>query len=376
MIQSPPFNELELEQYSRHLKLPGFGLERQARLKSARVLLVGAGGLGCPIGLYLAAAGVGVIGVADFDRVDRSNLQRQIAHTVEDIGQLKVDSLMMAMRSINPLLSYRGHSLRLDENNVTELIQDYDLVLDGSDNFGTRFLLADACYLAKVPLLQGAVYEYEAQLALFLPDEGACYRCVFQEPPTHNALAPCADIGVLGVVPGTAGLMMATEAIKHLTGLSQSIHGKLLIYNALDQTLRHLQLSRNKDCPLCGPAPSILKPQELKITCSTPHTEQDSEVSPVEAKALIAEYVQLLDVREIHEFQSGHLPEAIHLSLRQINEQTLAEVLRKDQPILTYCQRGQRSLEAVRILRALGYEPVYSLSGGIAAWDGAVTLPV
>lgn len=370
------FTSVELEQYSRHFKLQGFGPEKQAQLKMAKVLLVGAGGLGCPVGLYLAAAGVGTIGVVDFDCVDRSNLQRQIAHSVDTIGQLKVDSLVQAMQAMNPLLRYQKHSVRLGAENVSDLIRHYDLVLDGSDNFTTRFLVADACFLGKIPLLQGSVYEYEAQLALFLPDEGPCYRCVFPEPPGAEALSPCAEVGVLGVVPGTVGLMMATEAIKHLTGLGSTIHGKLLIYNALEQTLKKLNLSRNQQCALCGENPSILSPVEPLTLCEFPADTAAFSIEAEAAKALISQGVQLLDVREAFEFQSGHIPQAIHLTLAQLRSEVPTGVLNGDQPILAYCQKGQRSLEAARILRTLGYNPVYSLAGGMGSWTGPVRLPV
>ncbi len=366
-----PLTPLELAQYSRHLKLPGFGMEKQERLRSARVLLIGAGGLGCPMGLYLAAAGVGTLGVVDFDRVERSNLQRQIAHSEANIGQLKVDSLIQTMRGINPLLHYVSHPARLDEGNVEALVRQYDLVLDGSDNFATRFLLADACYLNRVPLLQGSVYEYEAQMALFLPGQGACYRCVFQEPPQKNALAPCADVGVLGVVPGTMGLMMATEAVKYLTGLGESIQGQLLMYSALSQTLRKLRLSQNETCPLCGTNPSILKPVTLQTQCETADAATRFEMPVDQAKQLLEEGYQLLDVREPYEFQAGHLVSTLHIPLGQLTLTSVTEVLDPHQPVLVYCHKGQRSLEAVRILRGLGYESVYSLQGGILAWNAS-----
>jgi adenylyltransferase/sulfurtransferase len=370
------FTSVELDQYSRHFKLQGFGLEKQTQLKAARVLLVGAGGLGCPVGLYLAAAGVGTIGVVDFDRVDRSNLQRQIAHSVDTIGQLKVDSLVQAMQAINPLLKYQKHPVRLGTENVLDLIRQYDLVLDGSDNFATRFLLADACFLGRIPLLQGSVYEYEAQLTLFLPGEGPCYRCIFPEPPGAEALSPCAEVGVLGVVPGTVGLMMATEALKYLTGLGTSIDGKLLIYNALEQTLKKLSLSRNEQCALCGDNPGILSPVEALSFCDFPADPAAFSIEAEAAKLLLSQGVQLLDVREAFEFQSGHIPQAIHLPLAQLRVEIPAGIFNREQPILVYCQKGQRSLEAARILKASGHNTVYSLAGGMASWNGPVRLPV
>lgn len=367
---------IELEQYSRHLKLPGFGLQGQLRLKSAKVLLVGAGGLGCPIGLYLAAAGVGTIGVADFDVVERSNLQRQIGHTVDRVGQPKVESLIFAMQALNPLVNYIPHAYRLAEDNIQQTISGYDLVLDGSDNFATRFLLADACHLAGVPLLQGAVHQYEAQIGLFIPGEGACYRCVFREPPQQNALAPCGEVGVLGVMPGTSGLMMATEAIKHLSGLPTPIRGQLLLYNAMQQTLRQLPLEADADCPLCGPNATIREARELKVVCSLSSEEGSWGLNGEESATFVAQGALLLDVRETFEFNAGHLPQAINLPLGQLTSTVRDFVPATDTPILTYCQKGQRSLEAVRQLRALGYSQSYSLSDGISAWVDPVEVLV
>ncbi len=367
---------VELEHYSRHLKLPGFGMEKQLKLKNARVLLVGAGGLGCPVGLYLAAAGVGTIGVVDFDRVERSNLQRQIAHSVATVGQPKTDSLIAALRAVNPLVTYYSHDVRLDEANVSDLIAQYDLVLDGSDNFATRFLLADACYLAGMPLLQGAVYEYSAQLALFEPQEGPCYRCVFREPPQRNQLAPCAEVGILGVVPGAAGLMMATEAVKYLSGMPSALRGKLLLYDALAQTIRHVALSKDADCPLCGENATITQAHELRLTCPAQAENAEQELSFEEAQRLLIEGAFLLDVREGFEFASGHIPGAFHLPLGLVKTEAAQSMLPSEIPVLAYCQKGQRSLEAVRLLRTLGYERVYSLSGGLMAWEGPIEASV
>ncbi len=376
---------IELEQYSRHLTLPGFGVERQLALKAAKVLLVGAGGLGCPIGLYLAAAGVGTLGVVDFDRVERSNLQRQVAHTVERLGQPKVESLITTMQALNPLLNYVPHACRLSETNVQQTIAGYDLVIDGSDNFTTRFLLADACHLSGIPLLQGAIHQYEAQISLFVPGDGACYRCVFQQPPQQSALAPCAEVGVLGVMPGTAGLMMATEAIKFLTGLPTPAHGHLLRYNALSQTLRQLAISADENCPLCGPHATIREACEQVVHCPSGMGQEvmgdaqssvDAGLSMVlnapEAQALVEKGALLLDVREWFEFEAGHLPQALHLPLGQVSVKAKTMIPEPSTPMVVYCQRGQRSLEAVRQLRALGYAQSYSLTGGIGAWGAAV----
>jgi len=369
IIVQPELSLLETEHYSRHLKLPGFGLEKQLMLKNAKVLLVGAGGLGCPVGLYLAAAGVGTLGVVDFDRVERSNLQRQIAHRVDQLGQPKVDSLIQAMKGINPNLTYISHNVHLTETNVLDLIADYELIIDGSDNYTTRFLLADASYLSRKALLHGAVYQYDAQISLFIPGETACYRCVFREPPKNGALASCAEVGVLGVMPGTIGLMMATEAIKTLTGLTTPTKGKLLLYNALEQTIRHLALQPDADCPLCGPNATIHEVEAVNITCSMREESNGWSLDYHQAQEFLQqERAILLDVREIFEFQAGHLPQAKHLPLSQLPHQVQAVIPDLDCPILAYCQRGQRSLEAVRQLRALGYASSYSLSNGISSW--------
>ena len=376
---------IELEQYSRHLTLPGFGMERQLALKAAKVLLVGAGGLGCPIGLYLATAGLGTIGVVDFDRVERSNLQRQVAHTVDRVGQPKVESLITAMQALNPLVTYVPHAYRLSEANVQQTIAGYDLVIDGSDNFTTRFLLADACHLSGIPLLQGAIYQYEAQISLFVPGAGACYRCVFQQPPQQSALAPCAEVGVLGVMPGTAGLMMATEAIKFLTGLPTPAQGQLLLYNALSQTLRQLAIQADNDCPLCGPNGTIREAREQVVSCPSGLTQEATgdaqgsagaglsmSLSGPEAQVLVENGALLLDVREWFEFEAGHLPQALHLPLGQVSANASTLIPEQSTSMVVYCQRGQRSLEAVRQLRGLGYAESYSLSGGIGAWDAPV----
>lgn len=388
-IYSQTLNQEEVAHYSRHLSLPDFGTERQLRLKASKILLIGAGGLGCPAGMYMAAAGVGTIGVIDFDRVERSNLQRQIAHSVDKIGQPKVDSLVSAMRALNPLPTYHAYDERLNPDNIEALLPRYDLVLDGSDNFSTRYMVADACHLLGVPLLQGAVYGYEAQVALFLSDQGPCYRCVFEKPPLQNALASCAEVGILGVIPGTAGLFMATEAVKFLTGLSGSISasakepGYLLIYHGLNQSLRKLALARNQACPLCGAEAVIKTITETPLHCKASKLERAENQSD-DWLITLEEFQQkcqsglnsedmpvLVDVRESFEFMAAHLPEAIHLPLGSLAaEAKLLLPEKMSREIVVYCQKGQRSLEAVRILRALGYLNVYSLVGGMGHISG------
>lgn len=352
------FSNLEKEQYRRHFPLPGFGEAGQARLKTARVLLVGAGGLGCPAGLYLAGAGVGTLGIADSDKIERSNLHRQVAHGVDRIGQPKVESLIATLRGINPFVTYQAHP-RLEESNVTTIIAGYDLVIDGSDNFATRFLLADACHLQRVPLLQGSVYGYEGQFSLFVRGEGACFRCLFEQPPSQDALAPCHEAGVLGVVPGTLGLLMATEAVKHLAGLETPAKGALLRYDALKQRLRILPLAKNRACPLCGEHPTIHAAKSVSLTCAD--FPDAWLVAPGEAGA----DALWLDVREPEEFAAGHMPGARHHPLSALRQ--AAPDLPPDADIVVYCQSGKRSRTAVRLLREFGFTRCRSLVGGFAA---------
>lgn len=364
----------ELNRYSRHLRLPGFTEQHQLKLKATRVLLVGAGGLGCPIGLYLAAAGVGTLGVVDNDVIEVHNLQRQIAHNSLNIGLPKVHSLIQAMRNINPLLSYQAHSTRLNADNVIELISKYDLIIDGSDNFATRYLLADACYFQGIPLLHGAVYQYEAQMALFPQDGSACYRCLFPTPPTRNGLAPCDEIGIFGMIPGTVGTLMATEAVKWITGIGPTIEGQLLRYNAIDQTIQKLRMVQDEACPLCSSQSSIQELEDATQAACDLQPEPESEdlsdyiLSRSQARHFIANGAFILDVREPFEYGINHLHGAYCLPLGSIEASTIGEIP-KNEPVLAYCQKGARSLQAVQRLRALGLTKVFSLEGGLAAWN-------
>jgi adenylyltransferase/sulfurtransferase len=358
----------EQERYSRHIRLPGFGLAHQETLRQAKVLLVGAGGLGCPAALYLAAAGVGTLGVVDDDRVARHNLQRQILFTEAQVGQPKVTCMVSALEQLNPYPTYQPQAVRLTVDNVQDLIAGYDLIIDGTDNFATRYLLADATYLAGKPLLQAAIYQFQGQLSLYVPGEGPCYRCLFPEPPGQNALAPCAEVGVLGVLPGMLGVMLATEAIKFLTGLGQSLVGKVLCYDALTQTLRHLSLPRDPGCSLCGEAPVIISVQETQVAaCAVSDLHGDWELTWAQAIDWLQKGVDLWDVREPEEVALSHWPGAINVPLSQwtSDEPPMEGPLDK---LLVVCQRGGRSLEAVRRLRAAGYDQTYSIAQGM---DGA-----
>jgi sulfur-carrier protein adenylyltransferase/sulfurtransferase len=360
-------SESERLRYSRHIALEEFGLQSQLKLKAAKVLIVGAGGLGNPVGLYLAGAGVGTIGVADFDQVSLSNLHRQVAFKTAEIGRSKVESLIATMKAINPELCYVAHNIQIDARNVEELIGRYDLVIDGSDNFATRFLLADACYLHKIALLHGAVHQFQAQVALF-DSETACFRCLYREPPGADALPPCVEAGILNVVTGATGLIMATESVKYLTGLNTPSLGTVLIYDALAQSIRKVALSADSDCPLCGSEPKITL-VEGSIACSTvPSDSSQFGLSVEEAKRFLAEGALLIDVRNPDEFAQEHIEGAILMPLNELNNGG-SKALDRKETIITYCKTGKRSALAVEKLRAIGLERVYSIIGGIDAWN-------
>ena len=354
----------ELARYNRHLKLAGFGRDAQLKLKSARVLLIGAGGLGCPIGLYLAAAGVGTIGVVDDDLIEISNLQRQIAHATENQGQPKVESLINAMRSLNPLPDYQAYPHRLDAANVTARIADYDLIIDGTDNYPTRYLVADACYFAGKPLVYGAIHGFEAQLSLF-DAGGPCYRCLFPYPPEAGQTPSCNEAGVLGVLPGAVGIMMATEAIKYLTGVGQSLKGRLALYSALDMSIRHIGLSRDGACPLCGERPVITSVRQEQIHCEV--LPEVPRISVTAASELYREGTRFLDVREPDELEICRMAKACFIPLAQLDEASLAGYDRT-LPLVVFCHKGVRSRRGVARLLELGFENVFSLDGGIDAW--------
>lgn len=363
MSKKESLTKEELVRYERHLKLNEFGIEKQLILKSSKVLIIGAGGLGSPIGMYLAAAGVGTIGVIDFDNVSLGNLQRQVAHSVDRIGKLKVHSLIQTMSGINPLLKYYAYTDPLSEENVLEIIEPYEMIIDGSDNFSTRFLVADACFLKKRVLVHGSTHQFEAQLSVFVPGEGPCYRCLYKSPPPSELIPNCNEAGVLGVLPGTVGLIMATEAIKFLTKIGETINGKLVVYNALKQTIKRLNIVRNNGCPLCGVDPSITSIKSSNISC-----KMSSVVSAKMSEKMINEGAFLLDVREPYEYEFCHIEGSKLIPLPNIDEERVKE-LPLDREIIVYCHKGARSLIAVNLIKRLGFEKVFSLDGGIESWS-------
>ncbi|MCB9399152.1 MAG: molybdopterin-synthase adenylyltransferase MoeB [Acidobacteria bacterium] len=352
-------NERELERYDRHLKLPSFGLEAQLKLKNARVLLVGAGGLGCPIGLYLAAAGVGQLTVADFDSIDLTNLQRQIAHRQADLGKPKVLSLVQRMSDINDAIEVIAASERMTADTLPKWLHDVDLVLDGTDNFSTRYLINDACFFAKKPLVYGAIHQFEGQVSVFGPG-GPCYRCLFPTPPPPESAPNCAEAGVLGVLPGTVGLLMATEAIKVLAGIGQPLLGKLLLYDALDSQFRTLALSPDPDCPLCGEKPQIQTLTPIAQVCAAPNP---LEITWALAEKHLAAGIPFLDVREPFERERERIEPSHWIPLNALSPEKIP-FDEKDLAVV-YCAMGGRSLRAVETLRSWGYQRTFSLQGGI-----------
>ncbi len=371
-MSSPSLPELdaaELLRYSRHLLLPGVGLEGQRRLKAARVLLVGAGGLGSPAALYLAAAGVGTLGIAEFDQVDLTNLQRQVLHGTGDVGRPKLDSATDRLGDLNPNVTVVPEPGRLTSGNALEVVGRYDLVLDGSDNFPTRYLVNDACVLAGRPTVYGSVFRFEGQVSVFDARRGPCYRCLFAEPPPPGLVPSCAEGGVLGVLPGIIGSLQALEAIKLILDLGEPLIGRLLMFDALALQFREIALRKDPDCPVCGTAPTQRELIDYEAFCGLGGAGAEGlEISVDELAALLdgkGNAPVLLDVREPFEWQLVRLPHAVHVPLGELPAR-LRE-LETGREIITYCHSGVRSLQAVSLLRGAGFA-ARSLAGGIDAW--------
>lgn len=359
----------ELQRYARHLTLSGFGVEAQERLKTARILLVGAGGLGSPAALYLAAAGVGTIGVIDDDHVDLSNLQRQVLHGTAAIGRHKLDSAGDRLRDLNPHVVFEPIATRLTSANAREIISRYDLVLDGSDNFPTRYLVNDACVLEGKPLVYGAVYRFEGQLAVFAAPGGPCYRCLFAEPPAPELVPSCVEAGVLGVVPGVIGVLQATEAIKLITGKGNPMIGRLMIVDLLAMRTREIEVQRDPACPVCGDSPTQRDLIDYELFCGAAGAmTTDADIDPVELSAMrsAADPPLVLDVREPWEAELASLPDALLIPLGELPRR-IGEIP-GNRPIVTLCHHGMRSARAAALLREAGHRNVRNLAGGIDAW--------
>ncbi len=364
--------------YARHLILPEVGPAGQARLKASRVLCVGAGGLGSPVGLYLAAAGVGTIGIVDFDTVDASNLQRQVIHGTSDIGRPKLDSAAERIREINPNVRVVPHSVRLTSANALDILRDYDVVIDGTDNFPTRYLLNDACVLLGKPYVYGSIFRFEGQNAVFATEGGPCYRCLFAEPPPPGMVPSCAEGGVLGVLPGIVGTIQAMEAIKLLLGIGETLAGRLLIFDALRMKFRELRISRDPACPACGDEPTVTELIDYERFCGyEPVTESEmndeTELSVNELKERLdrGEQIALVDVREPYEWDIGNLEKqgARLIPLGDLPERF--EEIDKDAEVVVHCRSGARSARAAEFLREKGYR-VRNLEGGILAWSDEI----
>ena len=357
--------------YSRQISVAGFGLEGQLKLKSSRVTLIGAGGLGCPIGIYLAAAGVGFISVVDHDLVELSNIHRQTAFKATDIKKPKAQTLVDTMRSINPDLHYQYHNACLGEDNAQALLKDQDLVIDGTDNFPSKFLIADSCHSLGVPLLHGSVHQFSAQVILFDHANGPCLRCLYNQPPTLGPLAACDQAGVLGPVAGTVGMLMASEAVKFLSGMKCPTIHNLIKYDALKQSIQIFALENDPACPFCGKFREARAISNQRCVSSersnSEQCHEDGTISIQRAQQLISQGAFVLDVREPSELVLGSLPDAALIPLARLPEE-LALRVPLDKPIVVYCQHGVRSLAAVNYMRTAGYQRSYSIAGGFAAW--------
>jgi adenylyltransferase/sulfurtransferase len=367
----------EIGRYSRHLIMPEVGMEGQLKLKNAKVLLIGTGGLGAPAALYLAAAGVGKLGLVDFDTVDVSNLQRQVIHGTKDIGKKKVDSAEETMKDINPFIEIVKYDVPLTSANALEILRDYDIVADGTDNFPTRFLVNDACVLLGIPNVYASIFRFEGQATVFCKDDGPCYRCLYPEPPPPGLVPSCAEGGVLGILPGLVGLIQATEVIKLILGEGEPLQGRLILYDALAMKFRELKIRRNPECRgKCTVVKELIDYQEF---CGVPHQEaplpapvSPTDIAPQEVKQMIdagAEFV-LVDVREPHEYQICRIDKAKLIPLGDLPKRL--DELDKNADIVMHCKMGGRSAKACDLLRASGFSKVRNMTGGIIAWADKV----
>src|SRR3954465_11498327 len=372
----PELTTDDLARYSRHLILPEVGMEGQRKLKAAKVLCVGTGGLGSPMAFYLAAAGIGTLGMVDFDVGDASNLQRQIIHSTKDIGRKKLDSAAEKLSALNPALNIVKHNTMLSSANAIDSLKDYDIVADGTDNFPTRYLVNDACVLLNKPNAYGSIFRFEGQCSVFATEEGPCYRCLYPEPPPPGLVPSCAEGGVLGILPGLVGVMQATEVIKLILGVGEPLIGRLLLVDSLAMKFRELKLRKNPDCPACGKNPTITKLIDYEQFCGIRGEEVEAEVTTSDRKVekrkkpfARGDYLFFLDFREPHEYQicniGGHLIPLGELPNR-VNE------LDTSKEIIAHCRSGVRSAKAVNFLRQAGFKKVHNLAGGILAWADRV----
>ena len=378
LVQSPngavELSNDEIARYSRHLIMPEVALDGQKKLKAAKVLTVGTGGLGSPLALYLAAAGIGTIGIVDFDVVDESNLQRQIIHGTSDVGRPKVESARDKILDINPNVEVRIHEEALTSENALEVFADYDVIVDGTDNFPTRYLVNDACVLLNKPNVYGSIFRFEGQASVFWAEEGPCYRCLYPEPPPPGLVPSCAEGGVLGILPGAIGVVQATEAVKLILGIGEPLIGRLMLYDALGMSFREMKLRKDPSCPICGENPTVTELIDYEEFCGIPQAnaaQQENGVPEITVQELKGkldngEPINVLDVREPHEYEVAN----IGVKLVPLGElpRRLAE-FDQNENFAIHCKTGGRSAKAVKLLQDAGFGNVYNVKGGITAWS-------
>ena len=369
----------EVKRYSRHLIIPEVGMAGQKRLKNARVLAVGAGGLGSPTLVYLAAAGVGTLGIVEFDVVDESNLQRQIIHGHSDIGRSKAESARDSVKEINPYVDVVLHEERLDSTNVLEIFAQYDLIVDGTDNFATRYLVNDAAVLLGKPYVWGSIYRFDGQISVFWAEHGPCYRCLYPEPPPPGMVPSCAEGGVLGVMAGTIGTLQVNEAIKLLTGVGEPLVGTLMVYDALESSFRRVRVRKDPDCAVCGERATVTELIDYDAFCGTISAEaaeaaRESTISVTDLKQLLEERhggqrdFVLIDVREPAEYEIVSIPGAVLIPKNEFLLGQALETMPQDKPIVLHCKSGMRSAEVLAVLKSAGFADAVHVGGGIVAW--------
>ena len=372
----PDLSREEIRHYSRHIIIPEIGSEGQRRLKAARVLLVGAGGLGSPTAQYLAASGVGTIGIVEHDTVDVSNLQRQVLYTVQDIGRPKLEAAAARLAAMNPHIKIVPHHCRIDAGNAMSLLSDYDIVVDGTDNFATRYLINDACVLSGIPNVYASVFRFEGMLSVFNLGDGPCYRCLYPEPPPPGFAPSCAEGGVFGVLPGTMGLLQAVETIKLITGIGRPMAGRLLRFDATEMSFRELELKRDPACSLCGTHPTQTALVDYEVFCGIGRNDGVDDADAPRIERVTPQWLQerlgqeralqLVDVRTVNEYQIVRIDQALLMPVDEIEEHF--HMLDRNVPVVCYCKSGIRSLRAAAFLAERGFRDVASLDGGIEAW--------
>ena len=385
-VQLPPLVEPaadlsieEVRRYSRHLIIPDVGMSGQKRLKNARVLCVGAGGLGSPALMYLAAAGVGTLGIVEFDTVDESNLQRQIIHGASDVGRSKAESARDTIKEINPLIEVVLHEVRLESSNVMDLFAAYDLIVDGTDNFATRYLVNDACVLLNKPYVWGSIYRFDGQASVFWSEYGPCYRCLYPEPPPPGMVPSCAEGGVLGVLCASIGSIQVTEAIKLLTGIGDPLVGRLMVYDALEMTYRQVKIRKDPNCAVCGPNATVTELIDYDAFCGTiseaaADAAMGSTISVFDLKNMLDERERgdrdflLIDVREPHEYEIVSIDGAVLVPKGEFLDGSALAKLPQDKPIVLFCKVGGRSAEALAVVKGAGFNDAVHVGGGILAW--------